>query len=320
MNGVNPDGVVRGSGIFAKGWGADRARTYGIPEDKLGEFYAQRTLLKREVLPEHVAAAVFALTGRRPQPDDRSPHPRRRGCRGGVPAVTGRLVAAVDLGASSGRVMVGRVGPNELELTEVHRFPNEPVRLPDGLHWDILRPLPRGPRRSARGEPGPPTAWSASGSTRGAIDYGLLDEAGALLGDPYHYRDERTAAAVDAVHEVIPPADLYARTGLQFLPFNTIYQLAAARGTRGVRGRPDDAAHPGPARLLARRASASPRSRTPRRPACSTSTGGPGTSSSSTSLGIPPSLFAPLGAPGDVIGPAAGRRSSPRPALRARRC
>jgi rhamnulose-1-phosphate aldolase/alcohol dehydrogenase len=63
VNGVNPDGVVRGSGIFAKGWGADRARTYGVPEDKLGEFYAQRTILKREVLPEHVAAAVFALTG-----------------------------------------------------------------------------------------------------------------------------------------------------------------------------------------------------------------------------------------------------------------
>ncbi len=63
VNGINPDGVVRGSGIFAKGWGADRAKTYGIPEDKLGEFYAQRTLLKREVLPEHVAAAVFALVG-----------------------------------------------------------------------------------------------------------------------------------------------------------------------------------------------------------------------------------------------------------------
>jgi rhamnulose-1-phosphate aldolase/alcohol dehydrogenase len=63
VNGVNPDGVVRGSGIFSKGWGADRARTYGIPEDKLGEFYAQRTILKREVLPEHVAAAVFALVG-----------------------------------------------------------------------------------------------------------------------------------------------------------------------------------------------------------------------------------------------------------------
>jgi NAD(P)-dependent dehydrogenase (short-subunit alcohol dehydrogenase family) len=61
VNGINPDGVVRGSGIFAKGWGAQRAAVYGVPEDELGAFYAQRTLLKREVLPEHVAAAVFAL-------------------------------------------------------------------------------------------------------------------------------------------------------------------------------------------------------------------------------------------------------------------
>ncbi|SEP02916.1 bifunctional aldolase/short-chain dehydrogenase [Amycolatopsis saalfeldensis] len=63
VNGVNPDGVVRGSGIFAGGWGAQRAAVYGVPEEKLGEFYAQRTILKREVLPGHVAAAVFALTG-----------------------------------------------------------------------------------------------------------------------------------------------------------------------------------------------------------------------------------------------------------------
>jgi len=63
VNGVNPDGVVRGSGIFASGWGASRAAVYGVPEEDLGQFYAQRTLLKREVLPEHCAAAVFALTG-----------------------------------------------------------------------------------------------------------------------------------------------------------------------------------------------------------------------------------------------------------------
>ncbi|GAA2314754.1 bifunctional rhamnulose-1-phosphate aldolase/short-chain dehydrogenase [Nonomuraea roseoviolacea subsp. roseoviolacea] len=63
VNGINPDGVVRGSGIFASGWGANRAAVYGVEEERLGEFYAQRTLLKREVLPEHVAAAVFALTG-----------------------------------------------------------------------------------------------------------------------------------------------------------------------------------------------------------------------------------------------------------------
>jgi rhamnulose-1-phosphate aldolase/alcohol dehydrogenase len=62
VNGINPDGVVRGSGIFSGGWGAQRAAVYGVPEEKLGEYYAQRTLLKREVLPEHVANAVFVLT------------------------------------------------------------------------------------------------------------------------------------------------------------------------------------------------------------------------------------------------------------------
>src|SRR5688500_6690996 len=63
VNGVNPDGVVRGSGIFAGGWGAQRAKVYGVPEEELGAFYAQRTLLKREVLPEHCADAVLALCG-----------------------------------------------------------------------------------------------------------------------------------------------------------------------------------------------------------------------------------------------------------------
>jgi NAD(P)-dependent dehydrogenase (short-subunit alcohol dehydrogenase family) len=63
VNGVNPDGVVRGSGIFASGWGANRAAVYGVPEEELGSYYAQRTLLKREVLPKHIANAVFALTG-----------------------------------------------------------------------------------------------------------------------------------------------------------------------------------------------------------------------------------------------------------------
>ncbi|KGH46461.1 short-chain dehydrogenase [Modestobacter caceresii] len=63
VNGINPDGVVRGSGIFAGGWGAKRAAVYGVPEEELGKYYAQRTLLKREVLPDHVADAVFALTG-----------------------------------------------------------------------------------------------------------------------------------------------------------------------------------------------------------------------------------------------------------------
>ena len=63
VNGINPDGVVRGSGIFAGGWGAKRAAVYGVKEEELGAYYAKRTLLGREVLPEHVADAVFALTG-----------------------------------------------------------------------------------------------------------------------------------------------------------------------------------------------------------------------------------------------------------------
>jgi NAD(P)-dependent dehydrogenase (short-subunit alcohol dehydrogenase family) len=63
VNGINPDGVVQGSGIFAGGWGADRAKVYGVPEEDLGKFYANRTLLKQEVLPEHVARAALALVG-----------------------------------------------------------------------------------------------------------------------------------------------------------------------------------------------------------------------------------------------------------------
>ena len=143
VNGVNPDGVVRGSGIFAKGWGADRARTYGIPEDKLGEFYAQRTLLKREVLPEHVAAAVFALAGGDLSQTTGPAHPGRRGCRGGVPAVSRAVVERHRRRRRPRRVeragrWSGRVGPRRRSSsTEVHRFPNEPVALPDGLHWDI---------------------------------------------------------------------------------------------------------------------------------------------------------------------------------------
>jgi rhamnulose-1-phosphate aldolase/alcohol dehydrogenase len=82
VNGINPDGVVRGSGIFASGWGAQRAAVYGVPEDELGAFYARRTLLKREVLPEHVAAAVLAL------------------CAGDLPLTTGLLIP-VDAGVAA---------------------------------------------------------------------------------------------------------------------------------------------------------------------------------------------------------------------------
>jgi rhamnulokinase len=135
---------------------------------------------------------------------------------------------AVDLGASSGRVVVGRVGPARLELQEVHRFPNEPVQLPDGLHWDILR-LYREILHGLRAAAAEPVI--SVGVDGWGVDYGLLDETGALLGNPYHYRDGRTAGVADKLHARLPFEDLYARTGIQLLPFNTVYQLAAAAGT-----------------------------------------------------------------------------------------
>jgi len=144
--------------------------------------------------------------------------------------VTGRLVAAVDLGASSGRVMVGRVAPNELELTELHRFPNEPVRLPNALHWDILRLYREvlvGLRAAARAAE-PADGLVSIGIDSWGVDHGLLDDAGSLLGNPVHYRDGRTAAVIPEVEATISQAELYERTGIQHLPFNTIYQLAAA--------------------------------------------------------------------------------------------
>ncbi|MFD4647044.1 rhamnulokinase family protein [Streptomyces sp. NPDC058441] len=147
-----------------------------------------------------------------------------------VPARTGAF-AAVDLGASSGRVMVGRVGPGTLALAEAHRFPNRPVRLPEGLRWDVLG-LYTGVLDGLR----------AAGATAGeriasvgidswAVDYGLLDADGALLGHPVHYRDGRTEGVAEKVWASVPAAELYTATGLQYAPFNTLYQLVAAQGS-----------------------------------------------------------------------------------------
>jgi rhamnulokinase len=141
----------------------------------------------------------------------------------------GRHVA-VDLGAASGRVMVGSAGPGRLELQELHRFPNDPVSLPDGLHWDILRlhhEIIEGLRRAGRAE----HEHQSVGIDSWGVDYGLIDAGGRLLGNPHHYRDLRTVPAVAAVHARVVPERLYARNGLQVMPFNTIYQLAASRGT-----------------------------------------------------------------------------------------
>lgn len=134
-------------------------------------------------------------------------------------------VAAIDLGATSGRVIVGRVAPDTLETTTVARFGNEPVATGDGLHWDVLAlygAASSGLRKAMRAEPG----IASVGVDSWAVDYGLL-RGGRLLGNPYHYRDERTARGVRATHARADRELLYARNGLQFLPFNTLYQLAA---------------------------------------------------------------------------------------------
>ncbi|MFD3531215.1 rhamnulokinase family protein [Streptomyces sp. NPDC058664] len=125
--------------------------------------------------------------------------------------------------------MLGRVGPGRLELTEAHRFPNTPVRLPDGLRWDVLalfQGVLDGLRVAARSG-----GVASVGVDTWAVDYGLLDADGALLGAPYHYRDGRTDGAAEKVGERVGAAELYRVTGLQRLPFNTVFQLASAAGS-----------------------------------------------------------------------------------------
>ncbi|GAA2896267.1 carbohydrate kinase [Actinoplanes cyaneus] len=129
--------------------------------------------------------------------------------------------AAVDLGASSGRVVVGTFTEGKLDLDVVHRFPNEPVRAGGTLHWDILG-LYRGVLDGLK-KAGP---VDSIGIDSWAVDYGFLDADGMLLGNPVHYRDARTDGVAARVR------DLYDVNGLQTLPFNTVYQLVAAAGTR----------------------------------------------------------------------------------------
>lgn len=139
-------------------------------------------------------------------------------------------LAAVDLGASSGRVMTARVGPGRLDLHEVHRFPNRPVRTAGTLSWDVLA-LYAGVLDGLRAAGREAGSIDGIGIDSWAVDVGLLDADGALLGNPVHYRDGRHATAVQAVHAVVPPDELYRVNGLQHLPFNTVFQLAAMRGT-----------------------------------------------------------------------------------------
>jgi rhamnulokinase len=143
-----------------------------------------------------------------------------------------KSVAAIDLGATSGRVILGSVGPDELHLRHVARFPNTPVRVADGLHWDVLSLYSAAMNGLATASREEPELLGAAVDSW-AVDYALM-LGDRMIGNPYHYRDARTAAGVAAVHAEIGPEELFRRNGLQHLPFNTVFQLAASMQTGAV--------------------------------------------------------------------------------------
>jgi len=134
-------------------------------------------------------------------------------------------VAAVDLGASGGRVLAGRVSGSGISLHEAHRFGNQPVSAGGTLYWDILRlyaDVQHGLHTAAQQFP-----LASAGIDSWGVDYGLIDHAGGLLGNPVHYRDARTDGVAARLEAAVPADELYAVTGIAQLPLNTIYQLAA---------------------------------------------------------------------------------------------
>ncbi|MDV3129132.1 rhamnulokinase [Mycobacterium sp. 21AC1] len=154
---------------------------------------------------------------------------------------TGRFVA-VDLGATSGRVMLADIGSRSFEMRALHRFANDPVYLWDGdrtaMHWNLpglFAEVCTGLAEAGRMAPD----LTSVGVDSWAVDYGLL-RAGKLLGLPYNYRDARCARGVDAVHATVSQDQIFARNGLQFLAFNTMFQLAADRA-EGLLGLADAA-------------------------------------------------------------------------------
>jgi rhamnulokinase len=137
--------------------------------------------------------------------------------------MTAELIA-IDLGATSGRVIRGHVSPDAIDYEIVHRFPNGPVDRDGALHWDIhqlFQHILDGLDMVAGGE-----LPQAIGVDSWAVDYGLMAQ-GHLLQEPFHYRDSRSSQGVDAVHQTLSPQQLFELNGLQFLPFTTVYQLAA---------------------------------------------------------------------------------------------
>jgi rhamnulokinase len=143
--------------------------------------------------------------------------------------LTERAFAAIDLGAESGRVVVGRFDGERASLDVVHRFANRPVRLPDGLHWNLMGLFTEAVEGVARAMKD--CLLDGVGVDAWGVDYALLDDAGHVFGLPFHYRDGRTAGMVTRAHTRVPREELYAVTGIQTMPINTIFQLLADEGS-----------------------------------------------------------------------------------------
>jgi rhamnulokinase len=138
--------------------------------------------------------------------------------------------AAVDLGAESARVMLGTVGDGRIELTQLNRTSNQPVLLPDGLHWNLLGVFD-GVLHGLHAHAG---ELRGIGVDAWGVDYALLDERGSVLGLPFHYRDGRTAGMIERAAELVSPDELYAVTGIQTMPINTVFQLLAEQGSSAL--------------------------------------------------------------------------------------
>jgi len=154
-----------------------------------------------------------------------------------APAPARAVFAAVDIGASSGRVMLGRVSPEGASLETVHRFPNGVVERDGGLRWDfeaLYAEVLEGLHAAATVAAVQGERIASIGIDTWAVDYGLVDRSGKLVAQPHSYRDSRSRAAVAPVHARLDPARLYRTTGLQFLQFNTIYQLATEKNLDGL--------------------------------------------------------------------------------------
>ena len=142
-----------------------------------------------------------------------------------------KKLLAFDLGAESGRGVLGLFDGQRLRLEVVHRFANTPVRLLDALHWDVLHlysEMLQALRRCAADHGG----IDAIGVDTWGVDFALLGRGGTLLGNPRHYRDPHTEGVMELAFQKLPRADLFRRTGLQFMRFNTLYQLLALQRDR----------------------------------------------------------------------------------------